>query len=260
MRGPIPSFEGSPARALELVAVAHRLRLGPLPNRTTSAFDFRRHQPNMRARRERSSHRRRRAHRRPPGTALVHHDKAVLGESTGALWTNSERLVHCVAGKDRAQRRSSAQGDLRGPHHQDEIRRTADLGLFRRPIMDRPRRDSRQGKRNHGSRPVSTDFCNKIRQKQPCADTRRVLPRLLFRLAERVGLPASRRSIRRERSRFQRQAFVGQADGARRAPSGSVSWRYCPEESDTMTTISAKSDVVTLIKVFTVEPGGRQAF
>ena len=45
IRGPIPSFEGSPARALELVAVAHRLRLGPLPNRTTSAFDFRRHQP-----------------------------------------------------------------------------------------------------------------------------------------------------------------------------------------------------------------------
>jgi hypothetical protein len=45
MRGPIPSFEGSPARALEVVAVAHRLRLGPLPNRTTSAFDFCRHQP-----------------------------------------------------------------------------------------------------------------------------------------------------------------------------------------------------------------------
>jgi hypothetical protein len=42
---PIPSFEGSPARALEIVAVAHRgLHLGPLPNRTTSAFNFRRRQ------------------------------------------------------------------------------------------------------------------------------------------------------------------------------------------------------------------------
>ena len=42
---PIPSFEGSPARALEIVAVAGLgLNLSPLPNRTTSAFNFRRHQ------------------------------------------------------------------------------------------------------------------------------------------------------------------------------------------------------------------------
>ena len=41
---PIPSFEGSPARALEIVAVAGLgLNLSPLPNRTTSAFNFRRH-------------------------------------------------------------------------------------------------------------------------------------------------------------------------------------------------------------------------
>ena len=42
---PIPSFEGSPAGALEIVAVAGLgLNLSPLPNRTTSAFNFRRHQ------------------------------------------------------------------------------------------------------------------------------------------------------------------------------------------------------------------------
>ena len=42
---PIPSFEGSPTSALEIVAVAGLgLDLSPLPNRTTSAFDFRRHQ------------------------------------------------------------------------------------------------------------------------------------------------------------------------------------------------------------------------
>jgi hypothetical protein len=42
---PIPSFEGSPASALEIVAVAGLgLNLSPLPNRTTSAFNFRRHQ------------------------------------------------------------------------------------------------------------------------------------------------------------------------------------------------------------------------
>jgi hypothetical protein len=42
---PIPSFEGSPASALEIVPVAGLgLNLSPLPNRTTSAFNFRRHQ------------------------------------------------------------------------------------------------------------------------------------------------------------------------------------------------------------------------
>ena len=42
---PIPSFESSPANALEIVAVAcHGLHLSPLPNRTARAFDFRRHQ------------------------------------------------------------------------------------------------------------------------------------------------------------------------------------------------------------------------
>jgi hypothetical protein len=42
---PIPSFEGSPAGALEIVVVAGLgLRLSPLPNRTTSAFNLRRHQ------------------------------------------------------------------------------------------------------------------------------------------------------------------------------------------------------------------------
>jgi hypothetical protein len=36
---PIPSFEGSPAGALEIVAVAGLgLNLSPLPNRTTSVF------------------------------------------------------------------------------------------------------------------------------------------------------------------------------------------------------------------------------
>src|ERR1700682_3971121 len=53
---PIPGFEGSPATALEIVVVAGLgLDLGPLPNRTASAFDFRRHRPNMRPRQERSS-------------------------------------------------------------------------------------------------------------------------------------------------------------------------------------------------------------
>ena len=42
---PIPSFEGPPASAFEIVAVAGLgLKLSPLPNRTTSPFNFRRHQ------------------------------------------------------------------------------------------------------------------------------------------------------------------------------------------------------------------------
>jgi hypothetical protein len=52
-------------------------------------------------------------------------------------------LVHCEATSDRERRRSSAQGDLRGPRRQDKTR-TVDLVTLQTAIMDRPRRDSRQ--------------------------------------------------------------------------------------------------------------------
>src|ERR1700688_2913798 len=42
--------------------------------------------------------------------------------------TNSEVPVRCEARTDREQCRSSAPDDLRGPHRQDETRRTVDLG------------------------------------------------------------------------------------------------------------------------------------
>jgi hypothetical protein len=60
---------------------------------------------------------------------------------------------------DRERQRSSARDDLRGTGRQAGTRRTADLcSLF--TVHHRWPPTSTQ--RNHGSRPVSTDFCNKI--------------------------------------------------------------------------------------------------
>ena len=58
---------------------------------------------------------------------------------------NNEAQARCEARKDRAQCRSSLPDDLQEPRRQDETRRTVDLGRsLDGPIMDRPRRDSRQ--------------------------------------------------------------------------------------------------------------------
>src|SRR6478735_11482243 len=53
---------------------------------------------------------------------------SVPDQSTGDPSTNNGVRGHCEARTDREQYRSSAQGDLRGPHRQDETRRTVDLG------------------------------------------------------------------------------------------------------------------------------------
>src|SRR6516225_4268571 len=43
-------------------------------------------------------------------------------------WTNNEAQARGEARTDREQCRSSAPDDLRGPHRQDETRKTVDLG------------------------------------------------------------------------------------------------------------------------------------
>src|ERR1700687_198731 len=66
-------------------------------------------------------------------------------QSTGDPWTNNEVPVRCEARTDREQHRSSAPDDLREPRRQGDTRRTVDLGHSSDgPIMDRPRRHSRQ--------------------------------------------------------------------------------------------------------------------
>jgi hypothetical protein len=90
---PIPSFEGSPARALEIVAVAGLgLNLSPLPNRTTSAFNFRRHQTLI-------------AYRRPDEP-----------RRKGVISRSSVNLLMCT-------------GDRRVPRPADGVERDAGLGL-----------------------------------------------------------------------------------------------------------------------------------
>src|SRR4051794_16996519 len=53
---------------------------------------------------------------------------SVPDQSTGDPSTNNGVRGHCEARTDREQCRSSAPDGLRGPHRQDETRRTVDLG------------------------------------------------------------------------------------------------------------------------------------